>query len=220
MKRDSCLLQKTLHPIAHKACGVQEKFDVVFAVDASNQNVMINQIAGFVRAFMRSFTLSKDRTRFGMLLYDSDSVSDILSLEMGVTAGSVENALTSIRTLGGQRGLHRLPDYVMRMFFTPASRRSGAKRILVVMTTGFNENSAQSEAFDQEAVNIFKEMRSPSSGVDVVTMVIDNKEFQTRASDVMSDPKDVILMQNTLGFPRYLGDLEQIVGYKRGIYVL
>ena len=219
MRRDSCILQKALKPVAYKVCGVKENFDIVLAIDAARRHTddaLVDHVTAFLRAFVTSFQISRTATRFGILLYDADGATDILTLEQGVTAQSIENSLASIRSLGGKQGIHRLPNYLLSNFFIPSNRRLNAKRILVVMTTGLDENTAASEAFDKEAVNVFKDIRAKSD-VDIITMVINEQAFRGRANVISTNKKDVLFMQSIMGLPGYLGDLEQIIGYKQGI---
>ena len=218
MRRDSCILQKSLKPVTYKPCGVKEKFDIVFAIDASRRPMgdsITRHVTEFVRAFVQSFTISGTETRFGMVLYDANGATDILRLEQGVTSQSIENALAAIRSLGGRQGIHNLPNYVLNNIFTASNRRYGAKRILVVVTTGLDGNTAAGEVFDKEAVTVFNDIRVKSKA-DVITMVIKDQSFRSRANVMSNSKKDVLFMPGITGLPGHLGDLEQIIGFKQG----
>lgn len=218
MRRESCILQKSLKPVTYKPCGVKDKFDIIFAIDASRRPVgdsITNHMAKFVRTFMRSFTISRTETRFGMVLYDANGATDILPLQQGDTVQSVEIALDTIRSLGGKQGVHVLPNYVLDNIFTTSNRRFGAKRILVVMTTGLDDNAASAEVFDKEAVTVFNDIRLKSKA-DVISVVINDQSFRQRANIMSTSKKDVLFMQNIMELPGHLGDLEQIVAFKQG----
>ena len=218
MRRDSCILQKSLKPVTYKPCGVKKKFDIVFAIDASRRpmgDAIAGYVTKFVRAFARSFTISGTETRFGMVLYDTNGATDILRLEQGDSTQSIENALSAIRSLGGKQGVHMLPNYVLNNIFTASNRRFGAKRILIVVTTGLDGNAAATEVFDKEAVTVFNDIRVKSKA-DVITLVINDQPFRQRANVISGSKKDVLFMPSITGLPGYLGDLEQIVGFKQG----
>ena len=218
LKRESCTLQKPLSIAAYESCGIKEKFDIVFSIDASSSidGNSMRYITDYITAFTQSFDISPTTNRFGVLLYADNNIRDVLSLRDGVSSGVINKALFTLRPLGGARAIHQLPSYVASSVFNFENERPGAKRIVIVMTTGLETNSiSANEAFDSEATDSFKEIRT-SAGADVITVVIGDQKFLPKANLISSSKRDVLFVPGIVGIPGFLGDLEQLIGYKKG----
>lgn len=222
LKRESCTLQKPLSVATYESCGIKEKFDIVFAIDASRSidGSSMRYITEYITAFTQSFDISPTANRFGVLLYADNNIRDVLRLKDGVSSEVINKALFTLRPLGGAKAIQQLPSYVASSVFNFENERPGAKRIVVVMTTGLETNSiSANEAFDSEATDSFKEIRT-SAGADVITIVIGDEKFLPKANLISTSKKDVLFVQGIVGIPGFLGDLEQLIGYKKGTSVI
>jgi len=149
-------------------------------------------------------------------LYADNNIRDVLSLKDGVSSEAINRALFTLRPLGGAKAVHQLPSYVANDVFNFENERPDAKRIVVVFTTGLEPNSVSvNEAFDSEATNAFKEIRT-NAGADVITVVIGDEKFLPKANLISSSRRDVLFVPGIVGIPGFLGDLEQLIGYKKG----
>ena len=220
LRRDSCILQKPLTIAAYESCGIKEKYDILVALDSSRNvdQTSMGYMTDYIKALTQSFPISPDTTRFGIMQYTENDIRYVLKIEDGTSVKAISKALYGIRTLNGMKGIHQLPTYIQSNdIFNFANQRADAKRIVVVITTGLEQDSnAANTAFDTETRQAFKDIHS-DTGADVITMVIGDEKFLPKANEIVSNKRDVLFMPSILGIPGSLGDLETLIGYKKGI---
>lgn len=217
MQRDSCLLQKDVKIVKTEACGVDGKFDILFAVDASkyvDQNMM-DMMRDFVSSSIKSYNIAPGNTRIGIVLYNNRQVQQVLDLQSGVKEASINQALLSMSPLGGIKGLNKIGEYIFNNVFTRTNQDPNRKRILILVTTGIEQNAIGNANLDISTIQSFQNLKT-QAGVDIYSMVIGDETFLTDAYKISKSKMDVLFVDDGVVMPGALGSLEVLIGYAQG----
>ena len=89
----------------------------------------------FVKGALKSYTISPNKTRVGLIVYGGMNPTQALSVKDGTTLSIVEHSLPFMGTIGGKRifekGLDSAANDIVKN-----SKRKGVSKLVVLITTG------------------------------------------------------------------------------------
>ncbi|KAL3865714.1 hypothetical protein ACJMK2_043076 [Sinanodonta woodiana] len=122
-------------------CG-GKPVDVYIAIDTSDgvgTNLVSAQIA-FTRSIINVFDFNNDIARLSLVTYGSD-VTTIVRLGAYKDRPSFEKAISDTHTVGGQRSIGNLLNYIRTHGFIPPYSRRSTAHVVIVMTAGKSDDA-------------------------------------------------------------------------------
>lgn len=186
--------------------GVSQKVDVLYAVDGSRRvdEGMFKEMHDFLRSSVRSFNLSASESHAGILQY-GDRAEILLKPKDGTSLMKFEDTANKLSRIGGARRMNRALKIVNKeVYGTPGEIRSGAKRIIILLTTGKNSGDDSGEL-----PRVARELRD--EGVEIMVVVI-GKESDPKEIDTITGKKGgSIFVKDPRKLKEVVGQLEQMV---------
>ena len=140
--------------------GLTGAIDVVFAMDGSRavDSETFDRMRKFIQGSLKAYNISNAETRIGLMVYGGET-KKVLSLTNGNSQVLVDQTLDRVKRIGGERQMTDALNFGLREFFKVANRPEAA-RLLVLMTTGKNDqvNNADTQrsvdALKREKINL------------------------------------------------------------------
>ncbi|KAK3608156.1 hypothetical protein CHS0354_034115 [Potamilus streckersoni] len=122
-------------------CG-GKPVDVYIAIDTSEGvgNNLVNAQLDFTRNIINVFDFNNDIARVSLVAYGSDATT-IVRLGAYKDRTSFEKAMSEIHTMGGQRSIGNLLNYIRTHGFMPPYSRRSTAHIVIVMTVGNSDDA-------------------------------------------------------------------------------
>ena len=120
--------------------GVSAKLDIIYLLDGSetvNQKTF-SEIQRFVKGALKSYTVSSNKTRVGLITYGGMHPVRTLSVKGGTSVFTVEQSLPFMGTVGGKRNIEKALDSAAYDIIQN-SKRKGVSKLIVLITTGKDE---------------------------------------------------------------------------------
>lgn len=190
--------------------GLSGAIDVLFAIDGSRLvgSKTFERMRQFIQGSVKAYNISADQTRIGLMVYGG-ATNTLLSFPNGVSKFSVEQALASAKPVGGERKMTDALTLADNEFFKVADR-PGAAKLLILMTTGKNDQLDQVavqnavDALNRKKINIL---------VIGVGKDIDNDELKR----ITNDQQNVVPVVTDENLPKAVTDVIEASGKAVGM---
>ena len=97
-----------------------------------------SEIQRFVKGALKSYTVSSNKTRVGLITYGGMHPVRALSVKDGTSVSTVEQSLPFIGKVGGKRNIEKALDSAADDLIKN-SKRIGVSKLIVLITTGKDE---------------------------------------------------------------------------------
>ena len=126
----------------HSFTGVSAELDIIYALDGSESVAQktISEMKRFVKGTLKSYTVSPNKTRVGLVTFGGVNPVQALSVKDGISVSTVEQSLLFMGTVGGKRNIEKVLDSSANDFIIN-SKRKGVSKLIVLITTGRDEEN-------------------------------------------------------------------------------
>ena len=126
----------------HSFTGVSAEIDIIYALDGSERVAQktISEMKHFVKGALKSYTVSRNKTRVGLVSFGGMNPVQALSVKDGTSVSTVEQSLPFMGTVGWKRNIEKALDSAANDFIIN-SERKGVSKLIVLITTGKDEGN-------------------------------------------------------------------------------